>query len=84
MASIYQSMSDAELAAELERLEAAAQALRDEGLKLDMARGKPSPEQTGPQRELLRARRPALGPQARGRAARRRCEERDRQRIVEP
>ena len=53
MASIYQSMSDAELAAELERLEAAAQALRDKGLKLDMARGKPSPEQTALSKPML-------------------------------
>ena len=53
MASIYQSMSDAELAAELERLEATAQALRDKGLKLDMARGKPSPEQTALSKPML-------------------------------
>lgn len=53
MPNAYELMSDAELSAEIGRLEADADRLRALGLKLDMARGKPSPEQTALSRPLL-------------------------------
>ena len=53
MPNIYQNMTDAELDAALADLEAQADALRALDLKLDMARGKPSPEQTALSRPML-------------------------------
>ncbi len=46
MANAYQLMDRAALEAEVAHLEQEAEGLRALGLKLDMARGKPSPEQT--------------------------------------
>ena len=53
MPTAYELMSDQELAEEIARLEAEAEHLRSLGLKLDMARGKPSPEQTALSRPML-------------------------------
>ena len=53
MASAYQNMTDAELDAALAELEAQAADLRALNLKLDMARGKPSPEQTALSKPML-------------------------------
>ena len=53
MANAYQQMDRAELEAEVARLEAQADDLRALGLKLDMARGKPSPEQTALSKPML-------------------------------
>ena len=53
MTSAYQKMTDAELDAALAELEREAADLRVAGLKLDMARGKPSPEQTALSRPML-------------------------------
>ena len=53
MTSAYQKMTDAELDAALAELEREAADLRAAGLKLDMARGKPSPEQTALSRPML-------------------------------
>ena len=49
----FQSMSDAELASAIADLERQADALRAQNLSLDMARGKPSPEQTALSRPML-------------------------------
>lgn len=49
----YQKMTDAELDAALTELEAQAADLKALNLKLDMARGKPSPEQTALSRPML-------------------------------
>lgn len=46
MPSIYESMSNAELEAALKQLEQQESEVRAKGLKLDMARGKPSKQQT--------------------------------------
>ncbi|WP_455137598.1 aminotransferase class I/II-fold pyridoxal phosphate-dependent enzyme [Thermophilibacter sp.] len=53
MTSAYQKMTDAELDAALADLERQADELRALNLKLDMARGKPSPEQTALSRPML-------------------------------
>lgn len=53
--SIYSAMTTADLAFEVERLKGEVKALKSLGLKLDMARGKPSPEQVGLSRPLLDA-----------------------------
>jgi aspartate/methionine/tyrosine aminotransferase len=53
--SYYASLAPAELAAEVARLEAEVDAIRARGLKLNMARGKPSPEQLDLSRPLLAA-----------------------------
>ncbi len=53
MASVYQSMQTAELDALIEQLEEEASEVRARGLKLDMARGKPSVEQTDLSRPML-------------------------------
>lgn len=53
MASVYHSMSDAELDQVLAQLEIEGQALREKHLALDMARGKPSPEQTALSKPML-------------------------------
>ncbi len=53
MSNAYQNMTDAELAAEIASLEQEADRLRALDLKLDMARGKPSPEQTALSRPML-------------------------------
>lgn len=53
MTSAYQKMTDAELDAALADLERQADELRALDLKLDMARGKPSPEQTALSRPML-------------------------------
>ncbi|HJA28276.1 MAG TPA: aminotransferase class I/II-fold pyridoxal phosphate-dependent enzyme [Candidatus Olsenella pullicola] len=53
MASAYQKMTDAELDAALADLERQADDLRALNLKLDMARGKPSPEQTALSKPML-------------------------------
>lgn len=53
--SIYSAMTTADLALEVERLNGEVEALKSLGLKLDMARGKPSPEQVDLSRPLLDA-----------------------------
>ena len=53
MANAYQKMTDSELDAALADLERQADELRALGLKLDMARGKPSPEQTALSHPML-------------------------------
>ena len=53
MASAFQKMTDAELDAALADLERQADELRALNLKLDMARGKPSPEQTALSKPML-------------------------------
>ncbi len=53
MPNAYQTMSDHELDAALAELERQADDLRALGLTLDMARGKPSPEQTALSRPML-------------------------------
>ena len=53
MPSVYQSMSTDELDAQIAALECEAQEVRSRGLSLDMARGKPSREQTDLSRPLL-------------------------------
>lgn len=53
MANAYQNMTDAELDAAIAALEDQADDLRALGLRLDMARGKPSPEQTALSRPML-------------------------------
>ena len=53
MPNAYQLMSDAELDRAIADLEAQAADLKALGLKLDMARGKPSPEQTALSRPML-------------------------------
>lgn len=52
-ANAYQLMSDAELNAALEAIGKEAQEVSEKHLALDMARGKPSPEQTALSRPLL-------------------------------
>ena len=53
MASAYESLSTAELDALIAQLEEEAEAVRARGLKLDMARGKPSAEQTALAKPML-------------------------------
>lgn len=53
MPNAYQSMSTDELDALIKELEQEAEAIRAKGLKLDMARGKPSREQTDLSRPML-------------------------------
>lgn len=53
MTNTYEHMTTAELDAAIEQLEAEAAAIRARGLKLDMARGKPSVEQTDLARPML-------------------------------
>lgn len=53
MPNAYQNMTDAQLDAAIADLEAQAADLRALSLKLDMARGKPSPEQTALSRPML-------------------------------
>ncbi|MDO4796959.1 MAG: aminotransferase class I/II-fold pyridoxal phosphate-dependent enzyme [Coriobacteriales bacterium] len=53
MTSAYQNMSDQELNSTIKQLEAQADEVRARGLKLDMARGKPSVEQTNLSRPML-------------------------------
>ncbi|MGI6230376.1 MAG: aminotransferase class I/II-fold pyridoxal phosphate-dependent enzyme [Tractidigestivibacter sp.] len=53
MPTAYERMSDAELSAAIAALESQADELRAKGLKLDMARGKPSPQQTALSKPML-------------------------------
>ena len=53
MPNAYQNMTDAQLDAAIAELEAQADDLRALNLKLDMARGKPSPEQTALSKPML-------------------------------
>ncbi len=53
MPNVFQKMTDSELSAQLADLERQADSLRALDLKLDMARGKPSPEQTALSRPML-------------------------------
>ena len=53
MQTMYQQMGDAELAAALDALKAEVAEVKAKGLKLDMARGKPSPEQVNISRPML-------------------------------
>lgn len=53
MASVYEGMTTSELDEELTRLKAEVEELRAKNLSLDMARGKPSPEQVGLSRPML-------------------------------
>ena len=53
MASVYENMTTDQLDAEIAKLEADVEELRAKGLKLDMARGKPSPEQVSLSRPML-------------------------------
>lgn len=53
MPNAYEAMNDAELKAAIADLEKQADDLRALGLKLDMARGKPSPQQTALSRPML-------------------------------
>lgn len=53
MPNAYQNMTDAQLDAAIADLEAQAADLRALNLKLDMARGKPSPEQTALSKPML-------------------------------
>ncbi len=53
MQTIYQKMTDSELSAAIEALEAEVAEVRAKGLALDMARGKPSPAQVDISRPLL-------------------------------
>ncbi len=53
MGNVYESMETGELDAAIAQLEKEAEDLKAKGLKLDMARGKPSPEQTDLSRPML-------------------------------
>ena len=53
MASVYQQLSTPELDAAIAELEHAADEVRARGLSLDMARGKPSPEQVALSKPML-------------------------------
>ncbi len=53
MPNMYEAMTDAELDAAIAELEAEADKVRALNLKLDMARGKPSPEQTALSKPML-------------------------------
>ena len=82
MPNAYEAMNDAELKAAIADLEKQADDLRALDLKLDMARGKPSPQQTALSRPMLDL--PSLCTPPRRGAARRRREERHRQRLLQP
>lgn len=53
MANAYQQMTPEELDRAIDQLQTEADKLKDEHLALDMARGKPSPEQTALSRPML-------------------------------
>ena len=53
MSSYYESLSDAELAGQIADLEERVAQVKAQGLKLNMARGKPSPEQLDLSRPML-------------------------------
>ncbi len=53
MASVYEGMTTQQLDEEIAQLEAAVEELRAKNLSLDMARGKPSPEQVDLSRPML-------------------------------
>lgn len=53
MKNVYESMTTAELTVAIRELEAQAAQIKARGLALDMARGKPSPEQTDLSRPML-------------------------------
>ncbi len=53
MSNVYHAMTDAELDAAISALEAQTNEIRAKGLSLDMARGKPSREQTDLSRPML-------------------------------
>ena len=53
MSNVYEAMTDAELDEAIRQLEEQADQIRARGLKLDMARGKPSVEQTDLSRPML-------------------------------
>lgn len=53
MQTMYQTMNDAELAAAIDDLEVRVAEVKARELKLDMARGKPSPEQVAISRPML-------------------------------
>lgn len=53
MQTMYQTMNDVELAAAIDDLEARVAEVKARELKLDMARGKPSPEQVAISRPML-------------------------------
>ena len=53
MASVYEAMGTEELDAQIAQLKADVEELRARGLSLDMARGKPSPEQIDLSRPML-------------------------------
>ena len=53
MSSVYESMTTEQLDDEIAQLEGEVEKLRARGLKLDMARGKPSPEQVDLSRPML-------------------------------
>lgn len=53
MQNIYQQMGDAELASALQELEHEVAEVKARGLKLDMARGKPAPDQVDISRPML-------------------------------
>ncbi len=53
MANAYEAMSDSQLDEAIAQLEAQAAELKAKGLALDMARGKPSPEQTALAKPML-------------------------------
>ena len=53
MPTVYQQMNDAELASAIRDLESRVAEVKARGLKLDMARGKPSPEQVDISRPML-------------------------------
>lgn len=53
MQTMYQTMNDAELAAAIDDLKARVAEVKARELKLDMARGKPSPEQVAISRPML-------------------------------
>ena len=53
MANVYESMNQAQLEAAIVELEGEAAAIKTKSLALDMARGKPNPEQTALARPML-------------------------------
>ena len=53
MQTMYEQMSDAELASAIAQLEAQVEDVKAQGLSLDMARGKPSPAQAALSRPML-------------------------------
>ena len=55
MTNVYEAMTNEELDAAIAELEAACETIRAKGLSLDMARGKPSREQTDLSRPMLDA-----------------------------